>query len=546
MTIMNDKTREFVAMHRDEDVRELALKAKRVEGLDLPLALDQIAGWQIASKKLPQWASCEGIIYPPHISMEQCSSQFTAQYKSEIAQTLLAPATTVRVRVSDSAESDNQTTKSEPQLSDSAESAMQTAKSAFQLSDSPESDTQEVKMGAWMTDSPESDTLVAKRAMVDLTGGFGVDFSYLARGFSQATYVERQRHLCDLAEHNMAALGLDQARIVCGDGVEYLRQMDPVNFIYLDPARRDEHGARTYAIEDCTPNVLELRNLLLAKSQCTLVKLSPMLDWRKAVADFDGAVREVHIVATGNECKELLLVLGRPAHSDARDGVDGAGSRRCSAAHARVEQMDMRVRRTGNDKTPLARTRVERMDGGRDSAGTVDSFDGEAKAERIAAASHDGRYAAPRVFCVNDNQRIDYDSASYTQGLRVGGKPLPEAKNYLYEPNASIMKAGCFDLVEERFGVTQIGPSSHLFVSEQQIADFPGRGFAIEAVGSMNKKDTKRLLNGVKQANIAVRNFPLTAPQLRKKLKLADGGTVYLFGTTMQGGDHVLLRTSKI
>nr|WP_278745674.1 class I SAM-dependent methyltransferase [Bifidobacterium catenulatum] len=473
MTIMNDETREFVAMHRDEDVRELALKARRVDGLDLPLALDQIAGWQIASKKLPQWASCEGIIYPPHISMEQCSSQFTAQYKSEIAQTLLASAATVRARVSDSA---------------------------------------------------ESDTLVAKRAMVDLTGGFGVDFSYLARGFSQATYVERQRHLCDLAEHNMAALGLDQARIVCGDGVEYLRQMDPVDLIYVDPARRDEHGARTYAIEDCTPNVLELRDLLLAKSQCTLVKLSPMLDWRKAVADFDGAVREVHIVATGNECKELLLVLGRPAQADARDGVDGAGSHR----------------------RPAARARVEQMNGGMDSAGTVDSFDGASKAERTAAASHDGRYAAPHMFCVNDDQRIDYDSAAYTQGLRIGGKPLPEVKNYLYEPNASIMKAGCFDLVEERFGVTQIGPSSHLFVSEQQIADFPGRGFAIEAVGSMNKKDTKRLLNGVKQANIAVRNFPLTAPQLRKKLKLTDGGTVYLFGTTMQGGDHVLLRTSKI
>lgn len=437
MTIMNDKTREFVAMHRDEDVRELALKAKRVEGLDLSLALDQIAGWQIASKKLPQWASYEGIIYPPHISMEQCSSQFTAQYKSEIAQTLLASAATVRARVSDSAESD-----------------MQTAKNVFQLSD-----------------SPESDTLVAKRAMVDLTGGFGVDFSYLARGFSQATYVERQRHLCDLAEHNMAALGLDQARIVCDDGVEYLRQMGPVDFIYLDPARRDEHGSRTYAIEDCTPNVFELRDLLLSKSQYTLVKLSPMLDWRKAVADFDGTVREVHIVATGNECKELLLVLGQQVHEEP---------------------------------------------------------------------------SAPRVFCVNDNQRIDYDSAAYTQGLRIGGKPLPEAKNYLYEPNASIMKAGCFDLVEERFGVTQVGPSSHLFVSATPVADFPGRGFAIEAIGGMNKKDIKRLLNGTKQANIAVRNFPLTAPQLRKKLKLADGGPVYLFGTTMQGCDHVLLRTSKI
>jgi hypothetical protein len=454
MTIMNDETREFVAMHRNEDVRELALKAKRVEGLDLPLALDQIAGWQIASKKLPQWASCEGIVYPPHISMEQCSSQFTAQYKSEIAQTLLAPAATVRARVSDS-----------------AESVMQTAKSAFQLSDSPESDTQETKTGVRVSDSSESDTLVARSSMVDLTGGFGVDFSYLARGFSQATYVERQRHLCDLAEHNMAALGLDQARIVCGDGVEYLRQMGPVDFIYLDPARRDEHGSRTYAIEDCTPNVLELRDLLLAKSQYTLVKLSPMLDWRKAVADFDGTVREVHIVATGNECKELLLVLGQQVHEEP---------------------------------------------------------------------------SAPRVFCVNDNQRIDYDSAAYTQGLRIGGKPLPEAKNYLYEPNASIMKAGCFDLVEERFGVTQVGPSSHLFVSATPVADFPGRGFAIESIGGMNKKDIKRLLNGTKQANIAVRNFPLTAPQLRKKLKLADGGPVYLFGTTMQGCDHVLLRTSKI
>lgn len=449
-----EQTADFVAAHRTEDVRELALKSKRVDGLDLPLALDQIAGWQIACKKLPQWASCEGIIYPPHISMEQCSSQFTAQYKSEIAQTLLTPAVTVRARMSDSAESDNQTTKSEPQLSDSAES-----------------DTQETKTGVRVTDSPESDTLVARSSMVDLTGGFGVDFSYLARGFSQATYVERQRHLCDLAEHNMAALGLDQARIVCGDGVEYLRQMDPVDFIYLDPARRDEHGSRTYAIEDCTPNVLELRDLLLAKSQCTLVKLSPMLDWRKAVADFDGTVREVHIVATGNECKELLLVLGQQVHEEP---------------------------------------------------------------------------SAPRVFCVNDNQRIDYDSAAYTQGLRIGGKPLPEAKNYLYEPNASIMKAGCFDLVEERFGVTQVGPSSHLFVSATPVADFPGRGFAIEAIGGMNKKDIKRLLNGTKQANIAVRNFPLTAPQLRKKLKLADGGPVYLFGTTMQGCDHVLLRTSKI
>lgn len=409
---LNGVTRDFVKAHRSENVRDLALKTKRTEQLDLPTALDQIAGWQIASKKLPQWAQSDDIVYPPHISMEQCSSQFTAQYKSEIARRLCT---------------------------------------------------------AHSQEGAQSKTT----SMVDLTGGFGVDFSYLADGFDQATYVERQPRLCELAAHNMAALEIRQARIMCGDGVGYLHDMEPVDLIYIDPARRDEHGSRTYAIEDCSPNVLDLRYLLLGKAEFTMIKLSPMLDWRKAVADFEGAVTEVHIVSTGNECKELLLVL-----SDGR-------------------------------------------------------------------ARSDGTMRAPHVYCVNDGQRIDYDSAAYTQGLRVGGAPLPEM-TYLYEPNASIMKAGCFDLIEERYGVKQIGPSSHLFVSNRPIGDFPGRGFMIEGIGGMGKKDIKRLLGGIRQANIAVRNFPLTATQLRKKLGMADGGNVYLFGTTMQGGDHILLRTAKI
>ena len=183
--LLNDVTRAFAEAHRNEDVRDLALKTKRTADLDLPAALDQIAGWQIARNKLPQWAACADIVYPAHISMEQCSSQFTAQYKAEIARRLL---------------------RSLPQ------SAGQTANDA---------------------------------TMTDLTGGFGVDFSYLAREFGHATYVERQSHLCELAAHNMAALGLTQAQMVCGDGVEYLRAMEPAQLIYIDPARRDQHGART-------------------------------------------------------------------------------------------------------------------------------------------------------------------------------------------------------------------------------------------------------------------------------------------------------------
>ena len=414
--LMNDVTRAFVETHRNEDVRDLALKAKRKEDLDLPMALDQIAGWQIARKKLPQWASCADIVYPAHISMEQCSSQFTARYKAEIARRLL-----------------QSTQQSTPQST-----------------------------------SQSTESTATEASMVDLTGGFGVDCSYIAREFGQATYVERQPHLCRLAAHNMAALGLAHVRVGRGGGVGYLPSMEPAWLIYIDPTRRDEHGARTYAIEDCTPDVLALRDGLLAKARYVMVKLSPMLDWRKAVDDFAGAVAEVHIVSTGNECKELLLVL---------DGSDGP--------------------------------------------------------------------RAPHVYCVNDDQRLDYDAAAYTRGLRIGEAPLPENPRYLYEPNASIMKAGCFDVIEERYGVTQVGPGSHLFVSDAPVAGFPGRGFAIETVGGMGKKELRRLLAGLDRANIAVRNFPLTAPQLRRKLKLADGGDAYLFGTTMQGGAHVLFRTTK-
>lgn len=423
--LLNDVTRAFAEAHRNEDVRDLALKTKRTADLDLPAALDQIAGWQIARNKLPQWAACADIVYPAHISMEQCSSQFTAQYKAEIARRLL---------------------RSLPQ------SAGQTANDA---------------------------------TMTDLTGGFGVDFSYLAREFGHATYVERQSHLCELAAHNMAALGLTQAQVVCGDGVEYLRAMEPAQLIYIDPARRDEHGARTYAIEDCTPDVLALRDLLLAKARYVMIKLSPMLDWRKAVDDFAGTVAEVHIVSTGNECKELLLVLDRGSHDAIRVICVNDGD-----VFGYVHDM----------KT------------GADSDGVV-----------LAAAGEKGSQG----------------------GSAEPPHAAPEQPRYLYEPNASLMKGGCFALLEDHYGMRQIGPNSHLLISGTPAPQFPGRGFVIETIAGMGKKELKRALAGVDRANIAVRNFPLTAVQLRRKLKLADGGDVYLFGTTSVDGRHVIVRTVK-
>ena len=225
---MNQATAAFIRSNADGDVRQLALRGTKDPEVDLTFALDQIAGRQTARKKLPSWAAVEGIVYPPHLSMEQCSSEQTARYKAGVAG--------------------------------------------------------------------------RGRRLVDLTGGFGVDFSFMAQGFAEAVYVERQPALCDIARQNFDVLGLRQAEVVCADSEDYLRQMAPVDLIYIDPARRDTHGGRTYGISDCTPDVIALKPLLTAKARRVIIKLSPMLDWRKAVSDLgEQYVGKVHIVSVGTE-----------------------------------------------------------------------------------------------------------------------------------------------------------------------------------------------------------------------------------------------------
>ncbi len=149
--------------------------------------------------------------------------------------------------------------------------------------------------------------------MVDLTGGLGVDFSFVARTFKHATYVERQEALCQLARHNFPLLGLNHAAVVCADGVDYLREMsEQVSLIFLDPARRDDAGRKTVLIEDCQPDVCALRPLLLQKAQRVVVKLSPMLDIAASVRSL-GCVERVCVFSVGGECKDLLLVLSAEA-----------------------------------------------------------------------------------------------------------------------------------------------------------------------------------------------------------------------------------------
>ena len=386
MIEVNQSTLDYIRQHADEDVRQLALRGHKCPDVDLQYALEQIAGRQKARTKLPSWAAIDGIVYPPHLSMEQCSSEATARYKASIA-----------------------------------------GKGAL---------------------------------FVDLTAGFGVDMALISQGFQKAVHVERQPQLCAISSENFRLLGLNHIEVVCGDGVAYLHTMRHADLLFIDPARRDVHGGRTYDISDCTPNVLEILDEMLEKADRVMIKLSPMLDWRKAVADL-GKVNEVHIISVDNECKELLLILSKT-------------------------------------KKPL------------------------------------------RVFCVNNDECFEV-----VEGISSQPRPLPQDMRYLYEPNASVMKAGCFALIEQRFGVVQLERNSHLFVSDKEISGFPGRQFLIEKRTSMNKRELKAALADVDRANITVRNFPMSVAELRKRLKLKEGGDVYIFATTISDEGHQLLVCRK-
>ena len=235
---LSPETLRFIEENSRADVRSLALQAKKYPQVDMAMAVVQIAGRQIAEAKVPSWCQVEGLLYPKHLSMEQCSSEATAIYKAN---------------------------------------------------------------------------LVEGETFADLTGGFGIDCSFLSRKFKQADYVECQAELCELAKYNFPLLGLSIG-VHNEDGVEYLKQMQPVDCLFLDPARRDGHGGKTVAISDCEPDVSALEDLLVEKAQTVMIKLSPMLDLSLALKTLK-YVREVHIVSVNNECKELLLILQKSSVS---------------------------------------------------------------------------------------------------------------------------------------------------------------------------------------------------------------------------------------
>ncbi len=345
----------------------------------------QEEGQKIAAEKLPSWAACPTIQYPVRLSMEQCSSEYTARYKA---------------------------------------------------------------------------SLVKGETLVDLTGGLGIDCSFLSESFTHTTYVEQQAALCQLAQHNFACLGkkITVVNALCED---YVDSMEPVDVIFIDPARRDNKGGKVALLGDCTPNLLTIGNKLLQKCHTLLVKLSPMIDIESVIKVFP-STQEVHIVAVNNECKEVLV----------------------------------------------------RID-----------------AEKVCDN--------PKMVCVNllpqtaQQQLFSFHRQDETVGVASYANPM----QYLYEPNAAILKAGGFKQIAGQLGIYKLHPSSHLYTSDTLVSHFPGRIFTIDRITKVQKKE----INDIEKANLSIRNFPGSVADLRKKLKLKDGGDTYIFATTLYNNSKVLI-----
>ena len=156
--------------------------------------------------------------------------------------------------------------------------------------------------------------LVSGTSLADLTGGFGIDCSYMSESFTEATYIERNEELCRIASHNFELLQ-KPVQVIHANSEEALASLPHQDWIFIDPARRDKAGNKVVSLSDCEPDVCQLESLLLQKATHVMVKCSPMLDISQAIRELR-SVTEVHVVSVNNECKELLLILGGEGNED--------------------------------------------------------------------------------------------------------------------------------------------------------------------------------------------------------------------------------------
>ncbi len=290
--------------------------------------------------------------------------------------------------------------------------------------------------------------------MADLTGGLGVDTWAWAAQFKQVTYVEQNPALAESARHNFNVLGTNNIDCISATAEDFLANTtDHFDLLYLDPARRDAQQRKVFRLEDCQPDIVALREILLTKAPKILIKTAPLLDLKLAAKQLL-TVSRIWVVSVNNECKEVLYLMERTALS--------------------LEEIPIIAVALGE---------------------TTQQFTFTWREEQQAVA------------------------------------PISAPQQYLYEPDAAVLKAGAFRSFAQQFGLSKLHPNTHLYTSNELRADVPGRYFQIEQVCKYDRKAVQTVVSEGR-ANIATRNFPDAVEAVRRKLALADGGDVYLFAAT--------------
>ncbi len=431
----HELTKDFINAHLNDDVNKLAL-SKFPDDIDKQFVIRQIQARQLLKKKLPSWSENDELLFPKRLSLEQCSSELTAKYKRTISRN----------------DEEAQCNISENQCRSVGE----------------------------------------KRTLIDLTGGMGVDTSFLSDNFDETIYVESQAELCELAEHNFNVLKKN-IKVVNAKAEDFLTQCGEVDCIYLDPARRDEYGRKMVSLHDCSPDVAELQDLLFEKTNTVIVKLSPMLDIDIIKKELKN-IKEIHVVAVRNECKEVLVLCQRTTDN---------GQQTSSKACSQLITIDLR------ENWSFTFSEDEEQE-------AVPTF-----------ADEIGKYLyEPGVACMKAapfkllSQRFNIKKLHRNSHLYTSDELVTDFPGRIFE----VINVVPFDKKAKK-------------ILSQQTTD---NGQQSLEESSKLKAQSSRL-----KASVATRNFPLSADELRKNLGLQDGNDFYIFGTTMKGDKKVLILGSK-
>ena len=321
--------------------------------------------------------------------------------------------------------------------------------------------------------------------LADLTGGLGVDSWYFSQKASQVWYHEMQEKLCTAAKHNFQKLNAENIfvrnLISTPETIEEIISDARPDIVYMDPARRGEGGKKVFLIEECTPDVLTLKEQIFKHCRHILIKLSPMADITMVCSRLGSACREVHVVAYGGECKELLI------------WMDREWNREYSITAVEISRL-----------ASLARN---------DSIATLSSKDTPLSSQATSLSS----------------QATSLSSRDTLLSSRAQSRDL-----FLFEPGKALMKAGFFDLIRDYFGIEKMGVSTHYYLTddESKVDDLKkfGKVYSIISIQPLDKRTIKAAGAAYPRSEVTARNIPMDTETFRKKLGVTSGDDAHIFG----------------